>query len=590
MATPPLPDLIRTTAETRAPAVRDWLIKAGVDQSSVRARMGLLTHHLYEAAISNITQQDMIVAGSREGCINLAYTRFKRAESIVKHEFLDMFPPRMMRSRWTSPFLIARGDPQIILPDEPEPLRWGGYRLEFDINGRFASGNDVMRDGRTSLQYMNGERIILMDNFIKSADQIRREQIDERFDREHKISEAKARAQLEQRWQDAVIHAGHWVDERQMAARGFEIGNALNPQIDSAAQATKRAMDRQKRAISQQLEARALSAGSAFGGLMGASQAVPNSWGQGWPGVERAKVADQVWTPPPVGPISEHERKQVEGVLTVDFHRANGFRPEKIYWVKGPAHFTAIKHIFRHKTMMPMERAEVSKIRTLFDKAEAYDYRYLVIQERAIEQHWEGERLSNREGPAVVYPDGTEFYRIDGIQVSRRIMNGWVSISDIKDQPNMEIRAIMTERYIAKHGGELFVKRMNGIKLHESKTGILWGILNRSIPPTWGLTKADEDHIIWVHPDKHPSEHANEWRDERGASGLLTMRDGAERPAKVPAQVDYTMAEVVNKSPEPDGSYKTYYLKTPPTARTIEEAVAWTFGMTAEEYQLSAET
>jgi len=35
---------------------------------------------------------------------------------------------------------------------------------------------------------------------------------------------------------------------------------------------------------------------------------------------------------------------------------------------------------------------------------------------------------------------------------------------------------------------------------------------------------------------------------------------------------------------EPDGSHKCYFLRVPPTMRTAREAVAWTYGLTAEAY------
>src|SRR5258708_19796990 len=37
------------------------------------------------------------------------------------------------------------------------------------------------------------------------------------------------------------------------------------------------------------------------------------------------------------------------------------------------------------------------------------------------------------------------------------------------------------------------------------------------------------------------------------------------------------MIEVINRTPEPDSSFKHYWLRVPPTMRTAREAVAWTF-------------
>ena len=50
------------------------------------------------------------------------------------------------------------------------------------------------------------------------------------------------------------------------------------------------------------------------------------------------------------------------------------------------------------------------------------------------------------------------------------------------------------------------------------------------------------------------------------------------------------LVEVLNSTPEPDGSQKTYFLRVPPTMRTAREAVAWTFEMTAGGYEPTVES
>ncbi len=47
---------------------------------------------------------------------------------------------------------------------------------------------------------------------------------------------------------------------------------------------------------------------------------------------------------------------------------------------------------------------------------------------------------------------------------------------------------------------------------------------------------------------------------------------------------DFTFVRVLNSTREPDGSYKEYVLRVPPEVTTPTEAIAWTFGMTPEEY------
>lgn len=50
------------------------------------------------------------------------------------------------------------------------------------------------------------------------------------------------------------------------------------------------------------------------------------------------------------------------------------------------------------------------------------------------------------------------------------------------------------------------------------------------------------------------------------------------------------MVEVRNSTPEPDGSFRDYFLRVPPQTKTAHEAVAWTFGMTPKEYQPERQT
>jgi hypothetical protein len=60
------------------------------------------------------------------------------------------------------------------------------------------------------------------------------------------------------------------------------------------------------------------------------------------------------------------------------------------------------------------------------------------------------------------------------------------------------------------------------------------------------------------------------------------VRWGGEEPI--------TMVEVINSTPEPDGGRKTYFLRVPPRTETARAGVAWTFGLTPEEYRPSAES
>lgn len=44
------------------------------------------------------------------------------------------------------------------------------------------------------------------------------------------------------------------------------------------------------------------------------------------------------------------------------------------------------------------------------------------------------------------------------------------------------------------------------------------------------------------------------------------------------------MLRVTNATPEPDGKFKNYWLRVPPTMTDPVEALAWTFGMNRKDY------
>jgi uncharacterized protein DUF6745 len=46
----------------------------------------------------------------------------------------------------------------------------------------------------------------------------------------------------------------------------------------------------------------------------------------------------------------------------------------------------------------------------------------------------------------------------------------------------------------------------------------------------------------------------------------------------------WAAVEVINATPEPDGTHKHFFLQVPPDMRTAREAVAWTYGLTPRAY------
>lgn len=138
-------------------------------------------------------------------------------------------------------------------------------------------------------------------------------------------------------------------------------------------------------------------------------------------------------------------------------------------------------------------------------------------------------RLHNDSGPAIAWPDGWSVYSVHGVRVPKELITdrSWLTVDRIRQERNAEIRRVMIERY----GKDIYLKDSGAKMIHRDD----WGTL---------------------------------WRTDFGRN---------EEPLVV--------VEVVNSTPEPDGSYKNYFLGVPPTTTKAVEGVAWTFGKSVEDYK-----
>lgn len=148
----------------------------------------------------------------------------------------------------------------------------------------------------------------------------------------------------------------------------------------------------------------------------------------------------------------------------------------------------------------------------------------------------ESRRPHNLNGPAITFDDGFAVYAIQGIVVSAVVVEHpeLITTKMIFEEANSESRRIMIERY----GFDRFLSEGNATLAQQDEYGELFYIPGRR------------------------------GRDE---SALQFVR-------------------VKNSTADPDGSFKHYILRVPPQIRTAREGVAWTFGMTAEEYRPKIET
>ncbi|MEU0132870.1 DUF6745 domain-containing protein [Streptomyces sp. NPDC006296] len=152
----------------------------------------------------------------------------------------------------------------------------------------------------------------------------------------------------------------------------------------------------------------------------------------------------------------------------------------------------------------------------------------VVITERPEALHRdEAGRLDRGDGPALAYPDGFALYAWRGMPVPAEFLDGLSSLDParIRAEENAELRRVMLEHY----GYDRYLAESDAKPVHRDETGILWRI----------AMEGDEDVV---------------------------------------------MVEVVNSTPEPDGTHRTYWLRVPPRTRTAREGVAWTFGLEGEAY------
>ncbi|MFD7285380.1 DUF6745 domain-containing protein [Streptomyces sp. NPDC059863] len=154
--------------------------------------------------------------------------------------------------------------------------------------------------------------------------------------------------------------------------------------------------------------------------------------------------------------------------------------------------------------------------------------RAVVICERPVALHRdEAGRLDRGDGPALAYSDGFALYAWRGMPVPAEFLTGLTSLTPerIRTEANAELRRVMLEYY----GYDRYLNESGARPVHRDETGVLWRI----------------------------------------------ALDGDE---------DVAMVEVVNSTPEPDGTYRTYWLRVPPSVSTAKAGVAWTFGVEEEVY------
>lgn len=137
----------------------------------------------------------------------------------------------------------------------------------------------------------------------------------------------------------------------------------------------------------------------------------------------------------------------------------------------------------------------------------------------------------NRPHGRISFADGFCVYAIHGVRVEERIFQRNFSVRDIDRESNAEVRRVMIEMY---------------------------GVLRYLMDSKAELIHRDEYGELYRKPIQ-------------GDEAIVVLK-------------------VMNSTPEPDGTYKEYFLRVPPQMRSARQAVAWTFGLTEDQYAPSKET
>jgi hypothetical protein len=137
-------------------------------------------------------------------------------------------------------------------------------------------------------------------------------------------------------------------------------------------------------------------------------------------------------------------------------------------------------------------------------------------------------RLHAADTPALHYSDGYALHAWRGMPIPSDLVDrlGRLTYRQIAAERNAELRRVMLEHF----GYERYLREAGAQRVSQDESGILWR-----------LNFSDDEPLV--------------------------------------------MVEVINSTPEPDGTSRVYWLRVPPATRTAREGVAWTFGLTEAEYR-----
>lgn len=224
---------------------------------------------------------------------------------------------------------------------------------------------------------------------------------------------------------------------------------------------------------------------------------------------------------------------------------------------------------FRTFHPLPEIMKETDKLRGLLQYARQAGWflffdKLALICERPIINLDEQLNYSNTTGPAISFVDGWEYFCVHNIEISRDIILGNVELTPdlIESESNQEVKRILMELY--------------GFEKYLENTGA--ELIDTSVFKSAGADGEVKKREAWLYK-----------KEIKNDEPLLFVK-------------------VINSSPEPDGTFKSYTIQVSPRCEpmidgpngqvilgepqklTAKNAIASTFGLTGEEYNPDIET
>lgn len=166
------------------------------------------------------------------------------------------------------------------------------------------------------------------------------------------------------------------------------------------------------------------------------------------------------------------------------------------------------------------------------------------------------------DGPAVTWPtdSGEQYYFWHGVEVPRHVIEApaTIHIDEIEREQNLEIRRVLIERF-----GERQYLLASGARIaQQDRYGVLYRVEDRQ-----------DGHALLV-------QVLNATPEPDGAHTVAEAYDifGQETVDRVLDRHDLAGAA------RTACRFKSYFIRVPPHITTAHEGVAWTFGLTPEQY------